>query len=72
MTEQLFSITVDGDVCMGAGYCYGSYPLLFTENPDGTSVAASTTSTELHDDANKASQICPSGAIEIHHGKDRS
>ncbi|ORB48528.1 ferredoxin [Mycobacteroides saopaulense] len=69
MTDQPFSVTVDGDICMGAGYCYGSYPRLFTENPDGTSLATDTTSTELLDDATKASQICPSGAIEIHRRK---
>ncbi|ORA57641.1 ferredoxin [Mycobacteroides franklinii] len=70
MQEHSFSITVDGDICMGAGYCYGSYPQLFTENPDGTSLAADTTSIESLDDAVKASQICPSGAIEIHRRKD--
>lgn len=72
MTEELFSITVDGDVCMGAGYCYGSHPRLFAENPDGTSAATGAASPELLDGATKASQICPSGAIEIHRGKDRS
>lgn len=70
MSEQAFSVTVDGDICMGAGYCYGSYPQLFTENADGTSLARDTTSTGSLTDASKASQICPSGAIEIHRGKD--
>lgn len=70
MHKQFFSVTVDGDICMGAGYCYGSYPQLFTENSDGTSLARDTNSTELLADASKASQICPSGAIEIHRGKD--
>lgn len=55
---------------MGAGYCYGSYPQLFIENSDGTSLARDTNSTELLAEASKASQICPSGAIEIHRGKD--
>ncbi|MGH3725502.1 MAG: ferredoxin [Mycobacterium sp.] len=70
MADQLLSITVDGDVCMGAGYCYGSYPQLFTENPDGTGRATGTARAELLDNATKASQICPSGAIEIQRGKD--
>ncbi|MFA4082621.1 ferredoxin [Mycobacteroides salmoniphilum] len=70
MLEQLFSVTVDDGICMGAGYCYRSYPQLFMENTDGTSVVTGTASGELLDDATKASQICPSGAIEIHRGKD--
>ncbi|AIC71732.1 hypothetical protein MA5S0422_3763 [Mycobacteroides abscessus 5S-0422] len=55
---------------MGAGYCYRSYPQLFAAAADGTSVALATARSELLDDATRASQICPSGAIEIHRGKD--
>ncbi|MUM16784.1 ferredoxin [Mycobacterium sp. CBMA271] len=70
MDDGIFSIRVDDDVCMGAGYCYGSYPRLFQENPNGTSAVKGTGDPELLDDANKASQICPSGAIEIHQRED--
>lgn len=70
MPKQPFSISVDDGICMGAGYCYRSYPQLFDERADGTSVAAAATGGELLDDATKASQICPSGAIEIHRGED--
>lgn len=70
MQKQSFAITVDDDVCMGAGYCYRSYPQLFAAATDDTSVALATAGGELLDDATRASQICPSGAIEIHRGKD--
>ncbi|WP_088413215.1 ferredoxin [Mycobacteroides saopaulense] len=70
MKDENFSIRVDGDICMGAGYCYGSYPRLFEENPDGTSAATGPADPELLDDATKASQICPSGAIEIQDRRD--
>ncbi len=65
-----FSVTVDGDVCMGAGYCYSSYPELFTANADDTSRPNAPASSHSIDNAEKASRMCPSGAIEIHHRKD--
>ncbi|ETZ73927.1 hypothetical protein L829_3911 [Mycobacteroides abscessus MAB_030201_1075] len=70
MQKQSFAITVDDGVCMGAGYCYRSYPQLFAAAADGTSLALASAGGELLDDATRASQLCPSGAIEIHPGKD--
>ncbi len=69
MTAE-FSVTVDDDVCMGAGYCYSSYPELFTANSDDTSRLNAPASSNSIDEAEKASRICPSGAIEVHYRKD--
>ncbi|SHV53010.1 ferredoxin [Mycolicibacterium sp.] len=70
LTTTDFSVTVDEGICMGAGYCYGSLPQVFLQNPDGTSRSNNTVSSEWLDNVEKASQVCPSGAITIHHRKD--
>lgn len=67
MSADHFSVTVDDGVCMGAGYCYSSYPEVFAENSDGTSAPHGNLSPDAAGKAKQASNICPSGAIEIHH-----
>lgn len=61
-------VTVNLDLCVGAGYCVRDLPEVFCEAPDGTSFVrdeVATLSAELEGPAAEAQTICPSGAIEI-------
>ncbi|MUL47405.1 ferredoxin [Mycobacterium sp. CBMA293] len=70
MATTHFSATVDDGICMGAGYCYGTDPDLFAENDDGTARFPGPPQADSLHRIKKASQVCPSGAIEIHYQED--
>jgi len=70
MATTNFSATVDDGICMGAGYCYGTDPDLFAENDDGTARFAVAPQADSLNRIQKASRVCPSGAIEIHNQED--
>lgn len=72
MPSNQFSVTVDAGICMGAGYCFGAYPDLFTQSDDGTAKFDVAAQDDSLDKIKKASQFCPSGAIEVHYRKDPS
>ncbi|WP_141869893.1 ferredoxin [Arthrobacter sp. SLBN-53] len=63
------SFWVDEDLCMGAGYCYRSFPEVFVEQADGTSRPSQALDHDHVRVAALASAVCPAGAIVIHqHG----
>lgn len=70
MAMTNFTVVVDDGVCMGAGYCYRTDPDLFTENTDGTGRFDGVPQPDSVNRIQKASQVCPSGAIEIHYQEE--
>lgn len=77
-TAGTYEVVVDQDICMAAGYCYGSHPELFGEGKLGISELISgdppasagggpveLTTADMLEKARQASQVCPSGAISV-------
>jgi ferredoxin len=60
-------IHVNRDVCVGAGLCVLTAPLVFDQGEDDGRVTLLTSKPELaeHNAAREATQICPSGAISL-------
>lgn len=59
-------VSVNLDLCMGAGSCKQLAPEVFDQNEDGTVILRQTSPTvRLYDDVRKAADCCPSQAIVI-------
>lgn len=78
LTQETYEVVIDQDICMAAGYCYGSHPELFDEGELGISKLiggalsapagggpVKLASAETLEKARQASQTCPSGAITV-------
>ena len=59
-------ITADRDVCIGAGVCVMSTEVVFDQDDDGIVVVLVDEVPDAeHDNARKAVQLCPSGALKL-------
>ena len=59
-------ISADRDVCIGAGVCVMSTEVVFDQDDDGIVVVLTDEVPEAEqDNARKAVQLCPSGALTL-------
>lgn len=59
-------ITADRDVCIGAGVCVMSAEAVFDQDDDGIVVVlVDDVPADEQDNARKAVQLCPSGALTL-------
>lgn len=67
-------ITVDTDICCGAGQCVLAAPEVFDQREEDGIVVLLTEhpAAELHADVEAAAQVCPAGAIVLELQESRS
>ncbi|MCB2184175.1 MAG: ferredoxin [Desulfobulbaceae bacterium] len=58
-------VTVDTDICIGAGNCETTAPAVFTVKDGKSLVKVDTVPEDQEDKAKQAAEECPSGAISI-------
>jgi ferredoxin len=61
-------VSVDTDLCCGAGQCVLAVPEVFDQRDEDGIVLllVERPSEDLHEEVRTASQVCPAGAIRIH------
>lgn len=67
-TVETYEVFTDQDICMAAGYGYGSDPKLFGEGKHGISeliTPVKLTAADMLERARQASLACRSGAISV-------
>ncbi|MFG1881922.1 ferredoxin [Micromonospora sp. NPDC049102] len=57
-------LSVDSDVCIGAGLCVLAQPSVFDQDDDGI-VLVLVESPPVEDDVRRAVATCPSGALSL-------
>ncbi|WP_030904243.1 ferredoxin [Streptomyces sp. NRRL F-5126] len=62
-----FNVTVDRDLCQGAGQCVLRSPLVFDQDDEGLVVLVRPdVPEEEREAAADAAYLCPAGAISVH------
>ncbi|MFF7459465.1 ferredoxin [Kitasatospora sp. NPDC008115] len=61
------TVTVDRDLCQGAGQCVLRSPLVFDQDEDGlVTVLQVEVPEEERESAREAAYLCPAGAVLVH------
>jgi ferredoxin len=62
-----FNVTVDRDLCQGAGQCVLRSPLVFDQDEEGLVVLVRSDVPEKEREATAdAAYLCPAGAVSVH------
>lgn len=67
MTHVNLTVTVDRDLCQGAGQCVLRSPLVFDQDEEGlVTVLQPDVPDGERESAHEAAELCPAGAVFVH------